>query len=136
MTLLRRLIGVLAIFVGCLWLLIAAGVISAPNTLSESLWGTFILFMAIQAVMDWRDRGRRPISEPSAALSGATVILLTGLAAVIATAWHADAPGDFAIPTVIAVTTLAIASVVIRFARKNADNIGESTFDTSRSNIG
>lgn len=136
MTFLRRLIGGLVVLVGGLWLLIAGGVISAPDTLSESLWGTFMLFMAIQTVMDWRDRRRHPVSEPSAALSGATVILLTGLAAVIATAWHADAPADFAIPTVIAVATVAIASAVTRFARKNADNIGESTFDTSQPNSG
>ena len=76
----------------------------------------------------------RPLPEPSAATSGAFVILATGFAAA---AWlgyqgyEADGWPGLTLPLVIAVLTVTIAMAVARFATRHEGEIGEARFDTS-----
>ena len=76
----------------------------------------------------------RRLPEPSAAWSGATVILVTGVAAC----WYFGRQGYAAyglpglgLPLVIAVLTLAAAFAVFRFASAHKGEIGEARFDAN-----
>lgn len=94
-----------------------------------------VILNFINTILATRSSEReRPLPEPSAAISGAIVILATGFAAA---AWlgyqgyEADGWPGLTLPLVVAVLTVAIALAVARFATRHEGEIGEARFDTS-----
>lgn len=128
MTRLPRIIAALSLLVGCAWLLISFDVPTAPERTYHALGAGFLVLSAASVFMDWRDRKTNPIAEPSPAFAGTTVVILTGTAAVIATASHARTAIEIAIPVALALGTAATAVVVFRFARRNAQHIGDDMY--------
>ena len=59
-------------------------------------------------------------------MSGVLVVLSTGTAVTLATAWHATTPVRIAIAVIFALTTVILALAVYRFASKNAEHIGHT----------
>lgn len=69
-----------------------------------------------------------PLAEPSAAWSGGAVVVVTGLAAAYSLGDGFDQPSDLVFPALSLIATAAIAALVVRFARRNAGQIGEARF--------
>lgn len=72
------------------------------------------------------------LKRPSEAASGTMVVVLTGIAAAVGTGWDAQGPGDMIAPVAVLISTAVLATLVYRFAKRNADRIGEARFDTTK----
>jgi hypothetical protein len=95
------------------------------SVIMPCFWVLFCLFL----IVDRKDNqaGLRK-KEISPAVSGAAVILLTGVAVVFALGWHAKTAPDFVFPAVVAGLTILITLFVFRFASRNPEQIGEARF--------
>ena len=86
---------------------------------------TLILSGALNFLTPQSDRAAREISP---AWSGAGVVVATGIAGAIYLGWGARSFSDLAVPISVVAATLVTATLVFRFATKNADQIGEAKF--------
>lgn len=84
----------------------------------------FLGFAASNAATD----DKRPDYDIAPAWSGAMVVIATGLASAIYLGWGAKSFTDLALPLFVALATVMVAVLVFRFAKKNADQIGEAKF--------
>ena len=75
-----------------------------------------------------RDEPPTSASDITPAASGTITIVLVGGAAAMATGKHARAFPDLIVPIAILVSTAIAALLVYRFAKRNADQIGEARF--------
>ena len=127
--------------IAALWLLglIAVWLNLGPSLLRDRDFrinialGSCLLQLAIAMILGRLDPsppGAR-YKQPTAAVSGAAVVVLTGLAAAVATGGNARTASDFAVPVTILAVTAGLATRVYRFAKRNEGEIGEARFDTT-----
>lgn len=94
---------------------------------SGLLLSFWLLWLAIGYL---RPPPKEQSKEPSPRWSGASVVLMTGLAGTFYVARNVEDAGNIW-AAVIGLATLAIAAAVWRFATVNAQDIGEAKFDTN-----
>ncbi len=137
---LKRLVGVsalllLALYLAMLLLPEQLGAFIDIHRFTPIILIALVILNCIHTILSPRPSEReRSLPEPSAATSGAIVVLATGCAAA---AWlgyrgyEADGWPGLTLPLVIAVLTGTIAMAVARFATLHEGEIGEARFDTS-----
>jgi len=128
--LLKRLIAILSLLylsaaffgVGPAWLQGRHG----SGSLAAALW----LELALSFLERKLDDQPPAAWTPSPAISGTITVALTGIAAAALTAWHARDVRDYIVPVAMLASTAVLATLVYRFAARNAGRIGEARFKT------
>lgn len=93
--------------------------------------GLLLSFWALWLAIGYlRPPPKEQSKEPPPRWSGASVVLMTGLAGAFYVAGNVEEAGNIW-AAVIGLATLAIAAAVWRFATVNVDEIGEAKFDTN-----
>ena len=114
---------------GC-WLFLETSIIADFWRLSGYIQIGFWLLVAVQAIIEWKNRRSSDYKEPSAASSGTWVVLATGGVAIVFLANEYSSTSDLLMLLAIAFLTAVAALLVYRFASRHENEIGEARFDT------
>lgn len=112
------------------WLLLENSIIADSWRLSGYIQIGFWLLVAVQAIIEWKNRRSSDYKEPSAASSGTWVVLATGGVAIVFLANEYSSTSDLLMLLAIAFLTAVAALLVYRFASRHENEIGEARFDT------